>query len=65
MIVQGNRFIILPIRCHVDVILFGHEGDLLRIQPCESEHSNLLYDVAPVAGSACEIGQRNKPKHDG
>lgn len=49
----------LPIRCHVDVVLFGHEGHLSGVQSCESKHSNLLENVIPVTWCACQT-----PKED-
>lgn len=31
IIVKYSEVLCLPVRCHIYVILIGHEGDLLRI----------------------------------
>lgn len=43
---------LLPIRSHIDVVLLRHESNLLRVQPRESEHSNLLNNMAPITRCA-------------
>lgn len=40
------------------MILFSHEGHLLRVQPSESKHSNLLNNVTPITGCTCHVPQR-------
>jgi len=52
----GARNTFLPIRCHVDVVLFCHEFNLLCIQAGESKHSNLLDNVTPVSRCTCQHG---------
>jgi len=52
MLVAQKDKNLLPIRSHVDVILLCHESNLLRVQPRESEHSNLLDNVAPITRCA-------------
>jgi hypothetical protein len=44
---------LLPIGCHVNVILLPHEGHLLTAEPSESKHPNLLNDVSPISRCSC------------
>lgn len=50
----SKGFMFLPVRCHVDVVLFGHEGHLCSVQSCESKHSNLLDNMTPVTRCTCQ-----------
>ena len=43
-----------PVRCHVNVILFGHEGNLLLVQSSKSKHANLFDNVTPITRCACK-----------
>lgn len=43
----------LPIGCHVNVVLFSHESNLLFVQTCESEHPDLLDYMTPVTWCTC------------
>ena len=52
-----NRVIlnILPIRCHVYMVLISHEGNLFGIQSCESKHANLFDNVTPITRCSCPV----------
>lgn len=50
----GKRKVCLPIGSHVDMIFFGHEGNLFGVEASEGKHSNLLDYVTPVTRCTCQ-----------
>lgn len=51
---SGKEDDLIPVGCHVNVILLRHESDLPGIKTSESEHPDLLDNVAPVSRCICQ-----------